>query len=96
MPDSNRNDDHGLLDKSITALSGLPWFELLGKAWQLARKALQARSYRGMYEVLEHETTLELKDRAGTRASFEKEALLESRQEGAHREFASSAWAAAR
>jgi hypothetical protein len=57
----------------ITVLSGLPSFEVWGKAWHLARQVLQAWSYRGMYEVLEHETTLELKDRAGKRATFEKE-----------------------
>ena len=73
MSNNKRNDDHGLLQKSVAVLSGLPWFEVLEKAWQIVRQALQARSYRGMYEVLEHETTLELKDRAGKRAAFEKE-----------------------
>lgn len=73
MPDEKRNDDHSFLHKSITVLSGLPWFEVLGKAWQVARQALQARSYRGMYKVLEHESTLELKDRAGKSATFEKQ-----------------------
>ena len=67
MPDGKRNDDRSLFHKSLTVLSGFPWFEVLGKAWQIARQALQARSYRGMNEVLEH--TLEPKDRAGKSAT---------------------------
>ena len=81
MPDDKRNDDHSLFHKSISVLSGLPWFEVLEKGWQLARQALQARSYRGMYEVLEHETTLELKDRAGKSATFEEEKPFRYRQD---------------
>jgi hypothetical protein len=60
------------IGKQITVLSGLPWFEVLGTVWQIARKALQARSYKGMYEVLEYESTLELRDRSGKRATFRK------------------------
>ena len=33
---------------------------------------MQGRSYAGMYEVLEYESTLELKDRGGKRAAFKK------------------------
>ena len=70
MPDEKRHDDQSLFRKPLSILSGLPWVDVVGKVWQLARQALQARSYRGMYEVLEHETTLELKDRAGKRATW--------------------------
>ena len=73
MPDDKNNADHSLFHKSLSVLSGLPWVEVFEKGWRLARQALQAWSYRGMYEVLEHETTLELKDRAGKSATFEKE-----------------------
>ncbi len=72
MADENRNDNQSLLDKLIAVLSGLPWLEVLGQAWKIVRKVMQGRSYRGMYEVLEYESTLELKDRGGKRATSKK------------------------
>lgn len=72
MPDEKRNDNQSLLDKLIALLSGLPWLDVLGQAWKILRKVMQNRSYKGMYEVLEYESTLELKDRAGKRATFKK------------------------
>jgi hypothetical protein len=59
-------------DRLITILLGLSWLEVLVDAWKAARKLLQSRSYKGMYEVLEYESTLELKDRGGKRAAFKK------------------------
>jgi hypothetical protein len=72
MADEKRNDDQNLLDRLIALLSGLPWLDVLREAWKILRKFVQARSYRGMYEVLEYESTLELKDRGGKRATFKK------------------------
>ena len=39
---------------------------------KIIRKAMQGLSYKGMYEVLDYESTLELKDRGGKRATFKK------------------------
>lgn len=72
MTDEKRNDSQSLFDKLIAILSGLPWLDVLGEAWKIARKVIQGRSYTGMYEVLEYESTLELKDRGGKRATFKK------------------------
>jgi len=72
MTDEERNDNRCLLDKLIATLSGLPWPEVVGVMWKTIRKVMQGRSYRGMYEVLEYESTLELKDRGGKRATFKK------------------------
>jgi hypothetical protein len=44
----------------------------LGDAFTVLRRAIQGRSYRGLYEVLEYISTLELKDREGKNATFEK------------------------
>ena len=62
----------GTIDRLIIALSGLPWLELGGKAWKIIRKVMEGRFYQDMYEVLEYESTLELKDKGGRRATFKK------------------------
>jgi len=72
MTDEKRNDSQSLFDKLIAILSGLPWLDVLGEVWKILRKVIQGRSYRGMYEVIEYESTLELKDRGGKRATFKK------------------------
>ena len=72
MTDEKRNDSQSLFDKLIAVLSGLPWLDVLGEAWKIVRKVIQDRSYRGMYEVIEYESTLELKDRGGKKATFKK------------------------
>jgi hypothetical protein len=72
MPNEKRSDYQRLLDKLITMLSGLPWLDLLEKAWKIIWKLIQGQPDPGMYEVLEYESTLELKDRGGKRATFKK------------------------
>ena len=63
----------GSISRQIATLLNSPWMDAIGRAWKVLQGAIQCRSFRGMYEVLEHETTLELKDRTGKRATFEKE-----------------------
>ena len=46
--------------------------KLVGKAWDAIRTKLHPRSPTGMYEVLEYESTLELLDAKGQRATFHK------------------------
>lgn len=72
MADGRRNNHLSLLGKPIAVLSGLPWLEVGEKAWQIIRNAVPSWSYSGMYEVLEYESTLELKDSKGERATFRK------------------------
>jgi hypothetical protein len=52
-------------------LSGLPWMEIFAKAWQFVRQIILP-SRQGLYEVLEYESTLELLDRKGEKATFKK------------------------
>jgi hypothetical protein len=72
MTDEKRDDHQSLLDKLIALLLRLPWLDVLGDMWKTLRKTLPGQSYRGLYEVLEYESTLELKDRGGKRATFKK------------------------
>ncbi len=51
---------------------GLNWFELVGKLWGIGRKIVKGLSIEGVYEVLEYETTLELKDKRGEKATVRK------------------------
>lgn len=50
----------------------LPGIEITSELWKIFQKFLQLISKAGMYEVLEYETILELKDRKGKLASFHK------------------------
>jgi hypothetical protein len=72
MADKKRNNYQNLLDKLMNLLLGLPWIDIVGEAWKLGRQVLRTASDRSMYEVLEYESTLELKDRGGKRAAFQK------------------------
>ena len=70
--DEKCNDSLSLLDKLIAALLRLSRLEVLGDIWKIVRSAMPGRSYKGIYEVLEYESTLELEDRGGKRATFKK------------------------
>ena len=72
MTNEKHNDSQSFLDKLVSVLPGSSWLELVQKAWKIIRKLIQRRSYAGMYEVLEYESTLELKDGGGERATFKK------------------------
>ena len=72
MTNEKHDDSQSLLDKLVSVLPGSPWLELVNKTWKTIRKLIQRRSYAGMYEVLEYESTLELKDGGGERATFKK------------------------
>ncbi|MCH7662895.1 MAG: hypothetical protein IH859_03385 [Chloroflexi bacterium] len=56
----------------VAASAGLPWFELIGELWKLGRKIMRGLSNEGIYEVLEYETTLELHDHQGEKATVNK------------------------
>jgi hypothetical protein len=56
--------------KGITV--GLPLFEILGEIWRIGRKLMRGLASEGMYEVLDYESTLELLDDKGKKATFSK------------------------
>ena len=49
-----------------------PWFEIVGKLLKVGRKMLRGMASEGVYEVLDFETTLELNDAKGSRATLKK------------------------
>ena len=61
-----------LLNKFVSNASGFPWLEFIDQLWKIGRKIIQGLANQGMYEVLEYESTLELLDDKGKRASFQK------------------------
>jgi len=60
------------IQKWGTMMLDLPWPEILGELWKYGRKVMRGLSTEGMYEVLEFESTLELKDNRGARANVKK------------------------
>ena len=59
-------------DQLIALLLALPWMDILAEIYKLLRTLWRGLADEGMYEVLEYESTLELLDRHGKRASFKK------------------------
>jgi hypothetical protein len=75
MPDNGQQPNTAttaLLQKFVTILNNLPWIEMARDVWQIAQKIIQRQSSEGMYEVLDYETTLELHDKKGIRATLKK------------------------
>ena len=56
----------------VTITLSLPWFEIAGKMWKIGRKVMRGLANEGVYEVLDYESTLELHDRGGKKATFKK------------------------
>ncbi len=56
----------------MTIVLGLPWPEILGELWKFGRKVMRGLANEGIYEVLDYESTLELHDRKGKKATFKK------------------------
>ena len=54
-------------------LLDLPWIEILGELLKYVRKVVRGMANEGVYETLEYESTLEIHNRKGTRATFSKQ-----------------------
>jgi hypothetical protein len=81
MTDQQHNHSQSLFDKLTAVLLGLPWADVVGDAFKALRKAIQGRTCKGLYEVLEYESTLELKDREEETATFRKREKVRYLQE---------------
>lgn len=69
----NNNQDIGTTLARIVGMAlGLPWFEIAGTIWKIGRKLMRGLSNEGVYEVLDYECTLELKDEEGRIAIIRK------------------------
>lgn len=60
------------ISRFVTVGLGLTWFELIGEVWKLGQQIMRGFSSEGMYEVLEYETTLEIHDKKGNKATVSK------------------------
>lgn len=49
------------------------WIEVIAQAWHLGRKIIRGLANEGIYEVLDYECTLELKDKGGELAKIQKQ-----------------------
>lgn len=67
-------------DKTIDLLLKVPWLDVIAQAWMLMRKLSRGLADEGMYEVLEYESCLELKDGKGYGAKFTKREKVRYRQ----------------
>lgn len=66
MPDTQGTSTWELIITSV------PWSDIFASVWSNFKPLLTMISQQGMYEVLEYESTLELKDAQGRRATFKK------------------------
>ncbi len=72
MSHGNEKNNKALLESLIITILGWPWFEYVAAGWKMAHKLWRGMTDEGLYEVLAHETTLELKDKQGATAHFSK------------------------
>jgi len=72
MADPQNNTRRSSADQWIGLVFSIPWLEVIAELYKLARKLWSGLANEGIYEVLEHESTLELLDRQGKRARFRK------------------------
>jgi hypothetical protein len=67
MQDKSENRYHWL-----TFLVDPRWIQVIAQGWQLGRKILRGLANEGIYEVLDYECRLELKDTTGNLAKIQK------------------------
>ncbi len=72
MTERNLKVEKAAVGNLVTILFGLPWLEIVAELWKIVRKIWHGLAEEGIYEVLEHEGTLEIKDKSGKRALVRK------------------------
>lgn len=71
MKENNPNSS-SLRESLLAVVFDLPWFELIGSLWKIGRRIVRGLANEGIYEVLDYECTLELKDKEGKLATIRK------------------------
>jgi hypothetical protein len=66
------NDQNSPLTRAIGLVLGIPWFDPIDQALKIGRKLLRRFASEGIYEVLDYECWLELRDTEGTYATIQK------------------------
>ena len=72
MADEKGESKISQIPQWASLLLDLPWIEIAGEAWKIGRKAIRGLANEGIYEVLDYETSLELHDTKGKKASLKK------------------------
>jgi hypothetical protein len=72
MSQKNLKAQETAVARWVTILFGFPWLEVVAELWKISRKLWRGLANEGIYEVLEHEATLELLDKLGKRARVHK------------------------
>src|SRR5450759_4290543 len=70
--DSTSNSWLDFITRLISIGSEFSWLKTISQFWMVIQKWLHYRSCDGMYEVLDYESTLELKDQNGKNAVIKK------------------------
>ena len=65
-----------LKTRMFTIALDLPWFELMGQVWKIGKKIIRGVSQEGIYEVLDYECKVELRDKNGKLAVIQKREKL--------------------
>ena len=72
MKGKNTQNNQSILGNLIAVIFKLPSLDVLSDISEQMRKLVQHFIPKGMYEVLDYESTLEIHNRNGTRATFKK------------------------
>jgi hypothetical protein len=69
---NSQNDIFKFQSWLLALLPDLRWLEIIGNLWRVARNVVRGLTSEGIYEVLEYECGIELKDKEGTKAKIHK------------------------
>jgi hypothetical protein len=72
MPDEKQSSNLTNLPSWAIKLLDLPWIEIAGALLKYGRKVVREMANEGVYETLYYESTLEIHNSKGTRATFSK------------------------
>ncbi|MBN1536896.1 MAG: hypothetical protein JW908_09210 [Anaerolineales bacterium] len=72
MPEEEDQSQTCIISKWLTNLLGFSGLELLADMWQIGQETIKSLLNNGIYEVLDYESTLEIHNQDGTKATFIK------------------------
>jgi hypothetical protein len=81
MADDQQDSVSSRLQSLVLAIVDLPIANIFSDLWKIGQKIIRALSVEGVYEVLEYESTLELKDNKGQKAVFQKREIVKYLQD---------------
>ena len=72
--------DNRIIEKLMAEAMNLPWLALVASGWKTIKKLTRGLANEGMYQVLEHEVTVELLDKKGKKAHVQKRQRMKYQQ----------------